>query len=533
MIQIPNRAVIYCRISSDREGAGLGVERQRGDCLELAAQLGVEVVETYSDNDLSAYSGKPRPRYQALLADLRAGHADTVLAWHTDRLHRSPAELEEYIDACEPRAIQTRTVKAGILDLSTATGRMIARQLGVQARYEVERMVERQQRKRDEMAQKGQFFGGRRPFGYESDGTMPRSVACLSCARDKPDDFVITISCTTCGKHNTQFNGWQCSACSASDGRHVWAYCRRCDAAATVLNASEFHLIQQASEAVLAGASLRSIAAEWNTSQPPILTSTGSDWEGPEVGSMLRRSRNGGILRHRGHEAGPAGWPAPLDEPTWRSLVALLDNPSRRTTPGNERKYLGSGIYQCGICRLTMRCSTSGTGAGTIHLPAYRCRSLKHITRRCDLLDDYITLIILERVSRPDAVDLLAQRDEEPIDVLGAQRDMRQARATLDALAEELGAGSMDMLEWRAASGAARKRLAAAEEVLSHAVKANPVAGLVGVDDPEAVWNRMDLSRRRAVLTYLMDVIVHPARRGRLPRGQKLDTDAIEIRWKS
>lgn len=464
---IPTRALIYCRMSRDREGAGLGIERQLEDCEQLARQLGVEIIATYADNDLSAYSGKPRPDYLRLLEDLRAGRADTVLAWHTDRLHRSPAELEEYIDVCEPRRIQTRTVKAGHLDLTTATGRMIARQLGVQARYEVERMVERQKRSRDQMAQHGRWFGGRRPFGYAADGM-------------------------------------------------------------TMVDA-EAAAIREAADAVLAGASLRSIAAEWN--EAGILTSTGGPWEAPEVRSMLLRPRNAGIVRHRGEEAGPALWPAVLDEPLWRSMCALLEDPARRTTPSNERKHLGSGIYVCGLCGQTMRCSTSNKGKGGQYFAAYSCRASKHVVRRCDPLDDYIRLLILDRVSRPDAADLLAER-EDPVDVRGAQRDMRQARATLDELAAELGAGGMDMQEWRAASAAVRGRLRAAEDVLGRAVQVNPVAGLVGAEDIEAGWNRIGLSRQRAVLVYLMSVTVRPARRGRLPGGTYFDADSVEVVWR-
>jgi DNA invertase Pin-like site-specific DNA recombinase len=454
-------------MSRDREGAGLGIERQLEDCEQLARQLGVEIIATYADNDLSAYSGKPRPDYLRLLEDLRAGRADTVLAWHTDRLHRSPAELEEYIDVCEPRRIQTRTVKAGHLDLTTATGRMIARQLGVQARYEVERMVERQKRSRDQMAQHGRWFGGRRPFGYAADGM-------------------------------------------------------------TMVDA-EAAAIREAADAVLAGASLRSIAAEWN--EAGILTSTGGPWEAPEVRSMLLRPRNAGIVRHRGEEAGPALWPAVLDEPLWRSMCALLEDPARRTTPSNERKHLGSGIYVCGLCGQTMRCSTSNKGKGGQYFAAYSCRASKHVVRRCDPLDDYIRLLILDRVSRPDAADLLAER-EDPVDVRGAQRDMRQARATLDELAAELGAGGMDMQEWRAASAAVRGRLRAAEDVLGRAVQVNPVAGLVGAEDIEAGWNRIGLSRQRAVLVYLMSVTVRPARRGRLPGGTYFDADSVEVVWR-
>ena len=59
------QAAIYTRISKDREGAGLGVERQRADCQELAGRLRWTVVEVFSDNDISAYSGRTRPGYQA------------------------------------------------------------------------------------------------------------------------------------------------------------------------------------------------------------------------------------------------------------------------------------------------------------------------------------------------------------------------------------------------------------------------------------------------------------------------------------
>ena len=47
------RAGLYCRISDDRAGGGLGVERQRKDCVRLAAELGWRVIDTYTDNDIS------------------------------------------------------------------------------------------------------------------------------------------------------------------------------------------------------------------------------------------------------------------------------------------------------------------------------------------------------------------------------------------------------------------------------------------------------------------------------------------------
>src|SRR5687768_9114572 len=93
------RAAIYCRISDDRRGLGLGVERQREDCAEMADRNGWRVVGTYPDNDTSAYSGKPRPQYLTLMQAVAEGGVDVIIAWHPDRLHRSPAELESFITA--------------------------------------------------------------------------------------------------------------------------------------------------------------------------------------------------------------------------------------------------------------------------------------------------------------------------------------------------------------------------------------------------------------------------------------------------
>ena len=111
----------------------MGVDRQEEDCRRLAEERGLEVGEVYVDDDLSAYSGKPRPAYLRLLEDLRGGRFGTVIAWHTDRLHRSPLELEEYIKICEEQGVATVTCKAGHIDLETPSGRAVARTLGAWA----------------------------------------------------------------------------------------------------------------------------------------------------------------------------------------------------------------------------------------------------------------------------------------------------------------------------------------------------------------------------------------------------------------
>lgn len=158
---------IYVRLSQDRAGDGLGVARQEQECRELVARMpGHEVRRVFVDNDVSASNGKPRPQYRAMLDTVRRGEIKAVVCWHTDRLHRSPLELEEYIDLGAP----TYTVKAGALDLATPAGRAMARQLGVFAKFEVEQKSERQKSKNLQWARSGALpAGGAVPFGYNDD----------------------------------------------------------------------------------------------------------------------------------------------------------------------------------------------------------------------------------------------------------------------------------------------------------------------------------------------------------------------------
>jgi site-specific DNA recombinase len=275
---------VYARISQDRIGAGLGVERQEEDCRELARRLDWDIVAVHVDNDLSAYSGKPRPGYRALLDDIATGRVNAVLAWHIDRLHRSPTELESYISACEPAAVPTHTVRAGLLDLSTATGRMTARITGAVARAESEQKGERVARQKQQAQADGKWLGGRRPFGFEPDGVTIRPA--------------------------------------------------------------EATAIRNATRDILAGHSLRSVVRAWNDTG--ITTSTGTTWDPSKFRQMMLRPRNAGMTGNRRRETlGTATWPAIVEPETWQALVALLTDETRLTHRGTSLKLVGSFLYRC------------------------------------------------------------------------------------------------------------------------------------------------------------------------------------------
>lgn len=469
------RAVIYARISRDKEGAGLGVERQVADCRELAGRMGWTIsAEVYADNDLSAYSGKPRPRYRVLLDAIRAGTVDAVITWHTDRLHRSPVELEEWIEVCEPRGVEVHTVKAGPIDLATPAGRMVARQLGAVARYESEHRSMRVASKMEQIAREGGYLGGPRPFGYLDGGMQLEPIEAV--------------------------------------------------------------LIAEGTRMILSGHSLRSVVKMWNDAGATT-TRKGQRWSPVTVRDTLTRARNAGLLLHRGQVVGPGRWEPIVGEDEWRGVCAILSDPARRTSPGNHVRWLGSGIYRCGIegCEGRLVVGTSGQGRH----PSYLCRTYRerpggrHVTRAAHTLDKYISDVIIARLSMPDAVDLFAP-PTRGVDVDKIRAELRGIEAQRTELAAQLGRGEITMAMMTAANAGLHQRQVAHEHALAAATATNPITELVHAPDVRGAWERFDLDRRRAILNRLLEVTVMPAPRGRragpaTKYGEHFDPDSIKI----
>lgn len=171
------RVAIYCRISKDTKVDGeyqmLGVDRQEEDCRSLCEALGWEIVEVYVDNDISASTGKRRPSYEAMLSAITAGEVDAIACWHPDRLYRRTMDLERLVEVADKRRVPIATVNAGEIDLTTPSGRLVARLLGAAARYEGEHKSERWRRAYQQRREAGlPPPSGPRCFGWTRDGTV-------------------------------------------------------------------------------------------------------------------------------------------------------------------------------------------------------------------------------------------------------------------------------------------------------------------------------------------------------------------------
>ncbi|MDQ6728939.1 MAG: recombinase family protein [Actinomycetota bacterium] len=463
------RSAIYVRISQDREGAGLGVERQTADCAALARKLGWTVVATHTDNDLSAYSGKPRPGYRALLAEIDAGRVDAVIVWHTDRLHRSPRELEEYVDLCERRKIVTQTCKAGELDLATPSGRAVARTLGAWARFEVEHKSERTKRAQLQAAQAGRWLGGARPFGWT--------------LRDK---------------------------------------------GSAVLNRSEAREVRNAATALLAGASVGSIVADLN--RRGVTTSTGRPWNYTSLRQVLTRPRNAGLVSLNGEVVGASPWPNLLTEDTWRAVCSLLGDPDRRKSQSNRARWLLAGIATCGTCGAPLRSATVGRNPakGTTRT-VYRCPTAGrgHVARSAEPLDGLITEVIAARLARPDVADLLLDAARRP-DMEGLRVDAVALRMRLGEAADSFSDGAISRAQLEKITARTNERLSDVEQSMSGGSGAAVVSDLLGAPNPARQWRAAPVDRRRAIVRALVNVTVLPGRN----RGNRFDPDLVHVEWR-
>ncbi len=343
------QAGIYVRISSDVMGERLGVARQEADCRRLAEQRGWSVLDVYVDNDISAFSGKPRPSYRRMLDDIRSGRIDGVVTWHEDRLHRRPLELETFIEVIEATGCQVATVQSGELDLTTPTGRLNARVVGSFARYESEHKSKRVKRKLEENAIAGKHHGGSRPYGWHNDRVT--------------------------------------------------------------LDLGEAANVRRAIEMLLTGNSVRATVAALNAAGAR--NTRGEAWTPATLRPVVLRARNAGLRQHHGATVGQGRWEPIVDVDTYDRLRVLLTDPARRTTPGAAgRSRLLSGIARCGVCGGPLRAAKGRAYKGKAS-DIYRCGVSSCVTRDLHQLEAYISTIVCGRLARPDAVELLRRDEPE------------------------------------------------------------------------------------------------------------------------
>ena len=221
----------------------------------------------YSDNDISAADPKKkRPEYERLLKDIATGQVNAVAVYSEDRLHRRPSELESFVTACDTAGLTQLASVGGDINLNDPDALLMLRLKGAMAAREVAVLQKRLKRKMLQKAEAGEFHGGRRPFGFQSNGID--------------------------------------------------------------INEAEAVLIREAAQRILEGGSLRAIAKSWN--ERGILTSWLKPINETGLKKMLCSGRVAGLSEYQKEIIGKAKWDAILDEATWHQVCTILKDPARR-----------------------------------------------------------------------------------------------------------------------------------------------------------------------------------------------------------
>ncbi len=466
------RAALLVRISDDRAGDALGVERQEQDCRALAARRGWDVVRVFRENDTSAYQRRKvrlpdgttalrvvRPELRALLDAITAGEVTALVAYDLDRVARNPRDLEDLIDAVEAAGIPTAVV-TGEVDLSTDNGAFMARMLVNVANKSSRDTSRRVRRAMLDAAEKGRVHGGSRPYGYEDDRVTPR-----------PEEAALVR----------------------------WA----------------LH------EVVVRGRSLRSVGLEWQQRDPS------RRWDVEQVKRTVTAPRVAGLRQHQGQIVGPAVWPALVERQEWEAARALLLGRPADRAVGGPRKYLLTGVLACSACSTDLRLvplyprrNADRQRFGCLPTASGGCGGMLVVYEPAEV---YVVDLLLAKIG---TLDLAAPDAEDPA---AALRDRvaaleRRQLALVEAFAQDEEA---DPAVLREATRALRERADAARREAAAVGRSQP---RVAPQDVVRRWRSGDysLAQRRAVLdAYVERVVVGPH-----PGGPRFVPSRLAVRWR-
>jgi site-specific DNA recombinase len=509
------RGAPYLRISEAKDGSTLGVERQLPPIVEAFKRDNIsipvidqgmtveEIIEElrqgnkvpgiFCDNDLSAYSGKWRPDYEQMMKEAQAGDWHVLGAWHADRFTRQPIENERFIELAERYGIELKTA-TGQHDLSTPSGRMHFRMLGVVARYESEHKAERLKLKHDELAAAGKWHGGgRRPFGYVVVGTK---------LHGKRED------------------------CTGSDDDRCGLF--KCHLEKVPSEAAE---IKAAADRVIRGdgkAPLTPIIRRW-TGELGVRAATSTT----HLRAMLTNPRLAGLRRAPDGQLVKADWPPIITRAQHEQLVAILGAP-REPQPrpgGRNRPYLLSGFIHhadpakpCSA-RLKARPNRHGHRAYVCDAPSGGCNGLMQMA---EPIEDEVRDRVLYALADPEMRAAFERHHARKLSAGEAARlrDQRAADkaklAQLDLLAEDLGQAANDVrakIENRIRMATVRLQAGVQTDALAHLPTDE-----VGL---RAYWDAADLFQRRAVLRLVL-------RRVNLVgggKGARFNPDRVKCDW--
>jgi site-specific DNA recombinase len=502
-IRTGNRAAVYTRISRDAEGLALGVERQREDLEEFARERGLEIVNTYEDNDIGAStrSTKPRPDYKRMLRDAAFGRFDVIIAYTSSRLTRRPRENEDLIELAEQHGIRFRYRNSPSFDLNTADGRNVARILAANDAAESERIGERVAREARQRAANGQWHGGWAPLGYQFtyDASDPPRVTGL-----EPDPVRAPIIAEMAGR--------------VVGGESLYALCRQLNRRGV-------------------------------KTAPGAKAKHGAMWRSQTLKRALINPAVIGMREYDG-ELHDGKWPAILDRQTWeRVRDVLLDpvrtDPDRSWVTDVSRKRALSGLLVCGgtrtegpdagtVCRATL--VSQPWGRGEVKVLTMICQTQAtggcgHLRINYEPVERWVTRLLIGRLDSDEMrVALAGGATEISADEAKLRRDVAADQSALRNLEDERDDNpSMPKTSYRRRYERLTDRIEANRRRLAGLAGRRATADVTrGADLAERLAGATGEQQRALFCTFIDRVVIKPQPHGVPSHVTKRKTETAE-----
>lgn len=192
-------------------------------------------------------------------------------------------------------------------------------------------------------------------------------------------------------------------------------------------------------------------------------------------------------------------------------------------------KWLGSGLYICGVCGdRSLRVGVSGGAKQR----TYRCanrdqdRTRRHVSRAQQPLDAFVEALIEARLARLGTVEKLLHRDDTA-DVAALRVEQVQIGARKDELAVLFADGKIDAVQFATASKRLDDKAAEIAATLAKAGWRSPLEPLAD-GDIAAAWEKLSLMQKRAILDAVAEVTVLPT----TPTTRGFDPAGVRVDWK-
>ncbi|MEU9972310.1 recombinase family protein [Streptomyces sp. NPDC051014] len=480
--------VDYGRVSLDDQETGEGVDSQHDDCAEFNDEIGLPLDATYQDNSISAFSGRERPDFERLLADVVRGVIASVTVWHADRFTRDVEEALRIIKLFREHKVRLFSVqKGGEYLLTRASGRAEFIDDINQAQKESGHKGERVSLARKRQARKGQHGGGIRRYGWGVPTGRVRSK-CVNPKAPLDERVYVDVPVLDMTKHRED------------EAEEIRRWARE-------LFATKGNMAQ-----LLAGIRARSVLTV-SQSDGRTLKRGGKavdhgGWNVKTIRRILLSPRVSGHTVHNGEIVKRDAWPAILPEDVRQALIVLLDDPARVSTPGNTPRWLISKSPHalCGQCTLDGMVTVRHNSKG----PVYRCNACNKGNQLAPLVDEYVAAVACERLSRPDLVQLVMP-PRPAVDVAALREEITLLEQTKTEAALAYARRSIDLGMLETVKAESDRQITVARDKLNAAIPQGPLSDFLETDSFEAaaaVWEAKSVGERREIVRLLMRVVL-------------------------